>query len=169
MKCEFRPVSYVPNKYLKHTLCIPTESCRAWSTAQRCSSGIEYKNQDVTAGCTWPCRVRTFEAFSTASDKHQVLQTSDVFSYNARVFKQTWRDLVWLFKEVDSDQRFVKNKLSRKKSCLICRQLLQSFYHTKMGSPITGVYPIFENGVPMRGLSDFLTRYRGFIEDDYRR
>jgi len=132
-------------------------------------SGIEYKKQDVTAGCTWPCRARTFEAFSTASDKHQVLQMADVFSYNVKDFKPLWRDLVGLLKEVDSDQRFVKNKLSRKKSCLICRQLLQSFYHTKMGSPITGVYPIFENGVPMRGLSDFLTRYRGFIEDDYRR
>ena len=82
VKCEFHPVSCVPTKYLKHTLCTPTESCHAWSTAPRCSSGIECNNQDVAAGCRWPCRVTTFQASSTASDKQQVLQTVDVFSHN---------------------------------------------------------------------------------------
>ena len=50
------PFFCVTTKYLKLTLCTPTESCRAWSTAPRCWSGIEYKNQDVTAGCAsaWP-------------------------------------------------------------------------------------------------------------------
>ena len=51
-----------------------------------------------------------------------------VFSYNVKGFKPTWRDIVGLFKEDDSDQRFVKNKLSRKKSCLIGRQFLQPFH-----------------------------------------
>jgi len=65
VKCEFHPFLCVPTKYLTHTLCTPTESCRAWSTAPRCLSGIEYKNQDVTAGCAWPCRVTTFQGIQT--------------------------------------------------------------------------------------------------------
>jgi len=70
VKCELHPLFCVTTKYLKLTLCTPTESCRAWSTAPRCSSGIEYKNQDVTAGCAWPCRVTKFQAFFTATDEH---------------------------------------------------------------------------------------------------
>ena len=89
-----------------------TESCRAWSTAPRCSSGIEYENQDVTAGCAWPCRVTTCQAFFTATDELPVLQTAHVFSYNMRGFKPTWRHFVYLLKDVDSNQQFVKNKLS---------------------------------------------------------
>jgi len=38
-----------------------------------------------------------FAAFSTTSDKRQVLQMADAFSYNVRGFKPTWRDLVELF------------------------------------------------------------------------
>jgi len=87
----------------------------------RCSSGIEYKKKDVTARSTWPSWVETFEAFSTTSDKHQVLQMVDVFSYNVKGFKPTLRDLVELFvwlKEDDSDQWFVKNKLHTILFCL---------------------------------------------------
>jgi len=34
-----------------------------------------------------------FAAFGTTSDKRQVLQMADDFSYNSRGFKPTWRDL----------------------------------------------------------------------------
>jgi hypothetical protein len=42
-----------------------------------------------------------FAAFSTMSDKRQVLQMADDFSYNVRGFKSTWRDLVELFSLLD--------------------------------------------------------------------
>ena len=42
-----------------------------------------------------------FAAFSTTSDKGQVLQMTDTFSYNLRGFKPTWRDLVDLFALLD--------------------------------------------------------------------
>ena len=36
-----------------------------------------------------------------------MLQMTDVFSFNVKGFKLTWRDLVGLLKEDDSDQQFV--------------------------------------------------------------
>jgi len=42
-----------------------------------------------------------FAAFSKTSDKRQVLQMEDAFSYNMRGFKPTWRDLVELFSLLD--------------------------------------------------------------------
>jgi len=42
-----------------------------------------------------------FAAFSTTSDKRQVLQMADDFSYNLRSFKPMWRDLVELFGLLD--------------------------------------------------------------------
>jgi len=42
-----------------------------------------------------------FAAYSTKSDKRKVLQMEDVFAYNVRGFKDTWRDLMELFKILD--------------------------------------------------------------------
>jgi len=42
-----------------------------------------------------------FEAFTTSSDKRQVLQMADAFSYNVKGFKPTWRDLIELFGLLD--------------------------------------------------------------------
>ena len=67
--CDLHPVLGVTTKYLKLTLMTSTESCRAWSTAPRCTSGIEYKNHDFTAQCAWPCRVTTFQVVLTATDE----------------------------------------------------------------------------------------------------
>jgi len=79
VECELHPVFCVNTKYLNLTLCTRTESRRARSTAPRCSSGIEYKNQDVTAGCAWPCRVTTFQAFLTATDERFSLPRMNTF------------------------------------------------------------------------------------------
>ena len=79
VECELHPVFCVNTKYLKLTLCTPTDSCRAWSTAPRCSSSIEYKNQDVTTGCAWPCRVTSFQAFFTATDERFSLPRMNTF------------------------------------------------------------------------------------------
>jgi len=56
-------------QYLIVALCTPTESCRAWSTVTRCSSGIEYKNHAVTAQSAWPCTVKSFQAGFTAPNE----------------------------------------------------------------------------------------------------
>ena len=70
VECELHPVFCVTTIDLKLTLCTPTESCHSRSMEPRCSSGIEYKNQDVTTGCAWPCRVTTFQALFTATDEN---------------------------------------------------------------------------------------------------
>jgi len=56
-------------------------------------------------------------AFSTTSDKRQVLQMADDFSYNLRSFKPMWRDLVELFGLLDktimttSSHRYIRHRL----------------------------------------------------------
>ena len=45
----------------------------------------------------WQTAYRIRRPFSTTSDKHQVLQMADVFSYKVKGYKPKWRDLVELF------------------------------------------------------------------------
>ena len=47
--CHLLPVCWAATRYRKLTLCTSTESCRARSTAPRCTCGVECKNEDVPA------------------------------------------------------------------------------------------------------------------------
>jgi len=67
----------------------------AYREAPASTSGIEMGSKIFVAF------LNLFAAFSTTSDKRQVLQMADAFSYNVRGFEPTWRDLMELFGLLD--------------------------------------------------------------------
>ena len=63
----------------------------AYRDAPASTTGIEKGNKIYMAF------LNLFAAFSTTSDKRQVLQMAEALSYNVRGFKPTWQDLVEMF------------------------------------------------------------------------